>query len=1562
MKNVRFSFSAALGCAALVLSSAQSLFAVPAFPGAEGFGAQASGARGGSVYVVTNLNDSGAGSLRDAVSQSNRTIVFAVGGIIRINSRLIVKPNLTIAGQTAPGEGITVYGNGASFTDANNTIVRYIRFREGIVGDAGSDAMGIATGNQMIFDHVSASWGRDETFSINGSASNITIQDCLIGQGLLAHSAGGLMQTSGGVSIFRCLYTDNWMRNPKVKGVNDFTNNVVYNWGSGGGYIMGGDSAGQTYANIINNYFIDGPNTTGGAFKTGNLNFHAYASNNLEDNNRNGALDGVVVSPLDFTTVDLVPAPFAYPAPTVLLTPEQAFQHVIQYAGASLHRDRVDAFMISEVNSFGTVGAQILSENEVGGPGPVAGGIAPVDTDGDGMPDWWEQAAGTNPLVADNNGDIDGDGYTNLENYINAIAVGGVPGASITGISNDTGSSSSDGVTSDTTLVLNGVSAPGASVAISRVDLGVIGTVIADGSGNWTFDYTGTPLADRYYAFIATATIGGQVRAPSRAFVVKVDTAPAATPTITSIVTSPTLTINGSSEPGALVNVTLVGVGSVGSATADELGNWSAPYSGAPLSPGVYAFTAQATDVAGNVGAASAPYQVDTGLPAPTIATISTDSGASSSDRITNDTTLSFSGTAPASSTVSLTRVGVGVIGSAPADGSGNWTFDYTGTTLAAGNYTFTATASNGTNSSPASTPFVVTIDTTRPTVSSIRRLSPATAATTVSNLTYRVTFAEAVSGVDLTDFTLTTSGATATLSSITLVDTATYDVQVTGASGDGTVRLDLKSSGTGIADVAGNTISAGFTTGQTYTIRLPGSGVWETSDDGLWSTAENWESSVIAQGAGATADFASVDLDEELRVTMDTPRTLGRLVFGDIDQSTPGQVTITDGGNAANQLTLSASGTPQIVVNYTGPAGGTDQTNAAAAEATPATIDVGLVSSAGLAKAGLGTAILTKPNSITGPVAVNLGYLGVGNGGTLTSPSMTVAVSSQFHVYGGTVNVAGDVAITSGGSSGIVVSGGTAAFNTISPSNARNGMVKVTGGTMTANSLSFPRSGDAANMWGVGLVVQGGSATIGTVGLGTNNSWGNMSVEGGTLTITGPLWVGWQVTAGRGGQMRVTGGAFNSTDPVNGVVLSRKNGSNANNVAQAYFLGGVSTIERLALGYDATVNAGSATVTVDGGALYLGSVGLVKNGVAPFSTTVTLNTGLLGAKSDWTSTVDLALPSGNNFTISAADAANAPHTITLNGVLSGAGGFHKAGAGRLILGGANTFTGPVSIDAGALEIAGSIAAGDTFSINSGGVLTGSGNTQRSVTLNTGGSVSPGGSTAGATLTAASLSWNGGGKVDLDLNGSTVDRIALSGALTKGSAGSYQFVFHPTAEPAIGSVLTLATFASTDFTASDFSYSGLTNVGGTFSISGGALQFTVTPAPGAAFRDWVGQFTLPPGQNGAADDPDGDGLPNLLEFALSLRPDAANSGAITVTTVTANNEVYPALAFVQRTDLGDIQLKVKAAVTPDFAADLGTVTVSSTPRNDGTSDVIVRSAVPLSQQPRQFLRVFVTLP
>ena len=401
-----------------------------AFPGAEGFGKFAKGARASSsptVYRVTNLNDAGAGSFRDAVSASNRIVVFDVAGIIKISSRIVVSSNIYIAGQTAPGEGITVYGNGFSYSGANNVICRYLRMRMGAVGDSGKDACGIANGNNMIFDHVSVSWGRDETFSISGSECvNITIQNSVISQGLLSHSAGGLIQTDGGVTLYRNLYVDNDTRNNKIKGVNQYVNNLVYNWSSGA-YIMGGDSEGDSYANCESNMFINGPANSVAALGGGNTNYHLYADDNWWDKNRNGIVDSYLVPQNEYSGgPDFQSVRYNYPV-VPKWTALSLVDSLLPFVGASLpYRDLQDCYVVNEVRSFGKKGKFISNENELSIGIPTAWtvwtGSKRTDSDNDGIPDAWESANGLNPNLPTDAVAVSSNGYLNIENYINSIS------------------------------------------------------------------------------------------------------------------------------------------------------------------------------------------------------------------------------------------------------------------------------------------------------------------------------------------------------------------------------------------------------------------------------------------------------------------------------------------------------------------------------------------------------------------------------------------------------------------------------------------------------------------------------------------------------------------------------------------------------------------------------------------------------------------------------------------------------------------------------------------------------------------------------------------------------------------------------------------------------------------------------------------------------------------------------------------------------------------------------------------------------------------------------------
>lgn len=418
-----------------------------AFPGAVGFGRFAQGGRFGEVYHVTNLNDSGNGSFREAVSQANRIVVFDVSGVIVLKSEVRCSYNLTVAGQTAPGDGIMIYGHGVNTSDSKNSIFRYLRIRMGDQNGAGQrDAMGQANSKNTIYDHLSVMWGRDENFSINwykvnpDEPGNITIQNSIMGQGLQTHSCGGLIFSEAGITLYRNLYIDNKTRNPKAGGVNQYVNNVVYNWSAGGGYIFGAQADSVSgWGDIRNNYLIWGPAGATPPFTRGTPTFHVYASGNYFDDNRNGILDGRLCTKEDYGDITWVESPvywdmlkaddpakipFKHPEILNVVSAKEALRWVIDSVGAvSPKRDVFDQYVIDELKSLGKKGILINSETEI--PYKVLGSIVsvtkPLDTDNDGIPDQWENANKlnvNNPVDAMN---IAPNGYTNLENYINSL-------------------------------------------------------------------------------------------------------------------------------------------------------------------------------------------------------------------------------------------------------------------------------------------------------------------------------------------------------------------------------------------------------------------------------------------------------------------------------------------------------------------------------------------------------------------------------------------------------------------------------------------------------------------------------------------------------------------------------------------------------------------------------------------------------------------------------------------------------------------------------------------------------------------------------------------------------------------------------------------------------------------------------------------------------------------------------------------------------------------------------------------------------------------------------------
>lgn len=406
-----------------------------AFPGAEGAGADAKGGRGGDVYHVTNLNDSGEGSLRFAITSATgpRTIVFDVAGTIQLATRLNVnKSFLTIAGQTAPGDGVMVTGH-STVVSGNNVVIRYLRFRMGDVNCPAvqDDALWVDKTTDVILDHVSASWSVDETLSVTES-NRVSVQWSFITESMKnschekgAHGYGSLIRYGAGqVTYHHNLYAHHDSRNPRV-GDNiglDFVNNVIYDWGAEATY-SGPDSEGSPHVNYVGNYLVAGPLTASSklrAFSGGGVNTTIYQSNNLLDGDKDGQRDGVDNGWSMFINsyTKREPARFEF-AQVNTHDAATAYELVLKTAGSSLKRDSVDERVAGEVRS--ETGRHINSQTEVGGYPFLNPGPALNDADNDGIPDAWESTHGLNPTDAADGRAVAAGGYTNLELYLNDL-------------------------------------------------------------------------------------------------------------------------------------------------------------------------------------------------------------------------------------------------------------------------------------------------------------------------------------------------------------------------------------------------------------------------------------------------------------------------------------------------------------------------------------------------------------------------------------------------------------------------------------------------------------------------------------------------------------------------------------------------------------------------------------------------------------------------------------------------------------------------------------------------------------------------------------------------------------------------------------------------------------------------------------------------------------------------------------------------------------------------------------------------------------------------------------
>jgi hypothetical protein len=456
---------------------------IPAFPGAEGGGKFSFGGRGGKVLVVTNLNDDGPGSFRWACEQGGaRIIVFNVAGIIQLKTPVIIRaPYITIAGQSAPGDGVCIAGESV-WIDTHDVIIRFMRFRRGATEvTRRDDALGGNPVGNIIIDHVSASWGLDENMSMyrhvydrGGSKQeklptvNVTIQNSIFSECLdtYNHSFGS---TIGGLnSMFtRNLWANNISRNPSVGMYGDFgfVNNVVFNWWNRS--ADGGDH--RSLFNFINNYYKPGPITPKDKPisyrilkpESGRDSAHksafgkAYVSGNIVEGNDQVSSDnwagGVQIGDNNGGAGEIASAirvnePISM-APVSIISAKEAYEYVLQNAGAILpERDAVDARIVEEVrtgkivyseNAHSTAASKFIKRRlpedsykqgiitdpaQVGGY-PVYKGTPYKDSDNDGLPDDWEKKNGLDPKNAGDAAQYakNKNGYTNIEEYLNSL-------------------------------------------------------------------------------------------------------------------------------------------------------------------------------------------------------------------------------------------------------------------------------------------------------------------------------------------------------------------------------------------------------------------------------------------------------------------------------------------------------------------------------------------------------------------------------------------------------------------------------------------------------------------------------------------------------------------------------------------------------------------------------------------------------------------------------------------------------------------------------------------------------------------------------------------------------------------------------------------------------------------------------------------------------------------------------------------------------------------------------------------------------------------------------------
>jgi len=1409
-----FRGSRQVGCALVCLASLLGLARAanpPSFPGAVGFGATATGGRADTVYYVTNLNDNGAGSFRDAVSQGNRTIEFQVGGYVQALSPIAFSSNLTIAGQTAPGQGFGVFGAEMSFSGTSNCIVRDMRFRDGSLdpnwpGTNGTNShtngMNLFNTNTMIFDHCSVEFGAYNNVD-STSALNVTVQNCIIADPIKEQQFNFHLDTGPGTFLGN-IFANSHNRSILGKANLQFINNVDYNYQAG--FTTGNSSGGFNY-DFIGNDSISGPGTTNknDAYYQVDNHQSAYATGNLINGRAANGIGGANVLTSYYFSTTTTPNNPTQNLPTV--TAQVALTNNLANSGA-LPRDQVDALVVSQVASGGssgpggglysTQGGTGLANN---GYGTINGGVAPVDSDLDGMPDYWETALGfainskSGPNLAS-----DGSGYTNLEEYLNWLAgphAISQQNASVqidlsqytTGLTNPTYAVTI--IPTATTILPAGIGAKATTnsgtVTVSGSIATYTPTTSSKGLGGFTFTATasnGTISNQVYVATTTTAqptaviwkgngttntwdntnasntvwntTTGGKI-AWTQGDTATLDDTGIETPAITlaNAISTPSLTISTANT------YTLQGTGSIGGETLSINGFGTGTVTFGNSGSNSFTGAASITDATVNINSSNSlgtgvltidntvinVTSAGVSLINSSVAVVNTPSSVNFPHNGGSDFLPTITGTSPVDfslngTTVTLTNSVAGFTSTFTVNGPGNFRMDNNSNWgVPNGILNISGTAGIDNRSGGACTiPFGSLSGTAGTYLYGSDQASSAgtTCIYTIGSLNQSTTFAGAITNSGNQTVAITKTGT----GTLTLSGANAYTGATTISGGEifltGTLGNSAVSVASGCSLIGTGTI--GSTTGGAVTMQAAAA----TTTLSPGSATGQYGTLTVGNGLTLNGTTIPLNLSSNPAGTNDSIKIQGGKLT--LSGTSPLQLTLANGALGTGVYTLISNTSGQTTTGSV--ANLSNNLPAATRQTLALSVPAGQV-------------LLT----VTGSPS-SLVWTGVNN-----SAAWDLKTTTNF------------TNTSNAGASDIFYNLDNVTFDDTSTNNA----VAVTGtvepGLITVNNNATTYTlGGTGVIAGPGSLVKNGAGTLSVGNAGTNTFSGGVTINAGAANMNTNSAFGTGGVTLNGGTLNVNPASGTNINFGNNINVTASSTWNINGSGTSYWGGSLSGSAPLTLnsanvftpgstwaGYNSTITiAGTirfnqgATIGSSGATFSLASSANIYN---ESTTDSTINMGALtGAAGSFLSGSSKTGTNVDTYVIGALNTST-----TFGGIIQDGGhtvALTKVGTGTLTLTGAETYGGSTIVEGGTLVIGGSIASGSgtTVEVNSGANLALSNNTSTitadTIQVDSGGTLSGNGTLAGSLTNNGTVTASQGGTFSI-----TGD-VANSGTLT----------------------------------------------------------------------------------------------------------------------------------------------------------------------------------------------------